>query len=126
VGEIYATRGRPDHMTDEQFRRLMDGEAHLWSTWAMRPCHWCHWCLPAIRNINLAYRGLGLITTSHILYESEVREILRLPDDVFTFALMPMHHPVEKYGPPSRRPVSQIAFADRWGEPWTVHSSTER
>jgi hypothetical protein len=77
----------------------------------MRPCHWC---LPAIRNINLACRGLGLgtvITTSHILYESEVREILRLPDDVFTFALMPMDHPVEKYGPLSRRPVSQIAFA---------------
>jgi hypothetical protein len=104
----------------------MDGEAHLWSTWAMRPCHWCHWCLPAIRNINLAYRGLGLITTSHILYESEVREILRLPDEAFTFALMPMGHPVESYGPLSRRPVSQIAFADRWGEPWTVHSSTER
>jgi nitroreductase len=92
----------------------------------MRPCHWC---LPAIQNINLACLALGLgtvITTSHILYESEVGEILRLPDGVFTFALMPMGYSVENYGPLSRRPVSQIAFADRWGEPWTVHSSTER
>src|SRR6266550_1034253 len=30
VAEIYAARGRPDHMTDEQFRRLMDGGAYLW------------------------------------------------------------------------------------------------
>jgi hypothetical protein len=37
----------------------------------MRPCHWC---LPAIQNINLACRALGLgtvITTNHILYEGE-------------------------------------------------------
>ena len=68
---------------------------------------------PAIQNINLACRALGLgtvITTNHILYEGEVREILRLPDDVFTFALMPMGYPVGKYGPLSRRPVSQVAF----------------
>jgi nitroreductase len=30
VAEIYAARGRSDHMTDEQFRRLMDGGAYLW------------------------------------------------------------------------------------------------
>jgi nitroreductase len=30
VAEIYAARGRPDHMTDDQFRRLMDGGAYLW------------------------------------------------------------------------------------------------
>jgi nitroreductase len=30
VAEIYAARGRPDHMTDERFRRLMDGGAYLW------------------------------------------------------------------------------------------------
>jgi nitroreductase len=85
--------------------------------------------IPAIQNINLACRALGLgtvITTKHILYEGEIREILRLPDDVFTFALMPMGYPVGKYGPLSRRPVSQVAFADRWGEPWTVNGSTER
>ncbi|HEU5094352.1 MAG TPA: nitroreductase family protein, partial [Reyranella sp.] len=30
VAEIYAARGRPDHMTEGQYRRLMDGGAYLW------------------------------------------------------------------------------------------------
>jgi nitroreductase len=76
---------------------------------------------PAVQNIILACRALGLgtlITTNHILYEYEVREILGLPDDVFTFALMPLGFPRDKYGPLSRLPVSDVAFADRWGERW--------
>jgi nitroreductase len=81
---------------------------------------------PAVQNIILACRALGLgtvITTNHILYEGHVRQILGLPDDVFTFALMPIGYPLGKYGPLSRRPVSEVAFADRWGEPWPVHSA---
>jgi nitroreductase len=76
---------------------------------------------PAVQNIILACRALGLgtlITTNHILYEDEVRAILGLPDDVFTFALMPIGFPVGKYGPLTRRPVSEVAFADRWGANW--------
>jgi nitroreductase len=82
---------------------------------------------PAIQNINLACRALGLgtvITTNHILYEGEVREILGLPEDVFTFALMPIGYPVGKHGPLARRPVSEVAFADRWGEPWPPHGAS--
>lgn len=30
VSEIYAARGRPAHMTEEQFARLMKGGAYLW------------------------------------------------------------------------------------------------
>jgi len=76
---------------------------------------------PAIQNIILACRALGLgtlITTNHILYEDEVRSILSLPNDVFTFALMPIGYPRGKYGPLSRRPVSEVAYSDRWGERW--------
>ena len=43
-----------------------------------------------MRNIILACRALGLgtlTTTNHILHEDDVRAILGLPDDVFTFAL---------------------------------------
>ena len=74
-----------------------------------------------MQNILLACRALGLgtvITTNHILYESEVRSVLGLPDNVFTFAMMPLGFPLDKYGPLSRRPVSEVAFADRWGERW--------
>jgi nitroreductase len=76
---------------------------------------------PAIQNIILACRALGLgtlITTNHILYEDEVQSILSLPNDVFTFALMPIGYPRGKYGPLSRRPVSEVAYSDRWGERW--------
>jgi nitroreductase len=156
VAEIYAARGRPDHMTDEQFKRLMAGGAYLWDHMAdapvlLVPClqkrdmpsrgalpasvakryeaHLAHQerirgssIYPAIQNIILACRGLGLgtlITTNHILYEDEVRQILNLPEDVFTFALMPIGFPVGKYGPLVRRPVTEVAFADRWGQPWS-------
>jgi nitroreductase len=76
---------------------------------------------PAIQNLILACRALGLgtvITTNHILYEDEARAILGLPDDVFSFALMPIGYPEGKYGPLSRRPVAEVAFADRWGQAW--------
>ena len=76
---------------------------------------------PAVQNIILACRGLGLgtlITTNHLLYEDDVRAILGIPADTFTFALMPIGFPVGKYGPLARRPLSEVAFADGWGNQW--------
>ena len=76
---------------------------------------------PAIQNIILACRALGLgtvITTNHILYEDEARAVLGLPEGVFTFALMPVGYPQGRYGPLARRPVAEVAFADRWGRAW--------
>ena len=76
---------------------------------------------PAVQNIILVCRGLGLgnlITTNQFWTRSDVLTTLGLPDAVFTFALMPIGYPVERYGPLSRRPVSEVAFAERWGEKW--------
>lgn len=76
---------------------------------------------PAIQNIILACRALGLgtlITTNHILYEDEVKAVLGIPADVATFALMPIGYPTRKYGPLTRKPVSEVAYADGWGNPW--------
>jgi nitroreductase len=155
VAEIYAARGRPAHLTDAQYQRLMAGGSYLWdhigdAPVLLVPClrkrdmpprnalpdavaarydaHLIHQerirgssIYPAVQNIILACRGYGLgtlITTNHILYEDEVRAILGLPDDVFTFALMPIGYPLGKYGPLARRPVAEVTFADRWGEKW--------
>src|ERR1700722_5653754 len=155
VAEIYAARGRPAHLTDAQYQRLMAGGSYLWdhigdAPVLLVPClkkrdmppsdalpeavaaryeaHLLHQekirgssIYPAVQNIILACRALGLgtlITTNHILFEDDVRAILGLPDDVFTFALMPIGFPVGKYGPLTRRPVSEVAFADRWGQRW--------
>ncbi len=76
---------------------------------------------PAVQNVILACRGLGLgtvITTNHLLFEDDVRAVLGIPSDVFTFALMPIGFPIGRYGPLSRKPVHQVAFADTWGANW--------
>jgi nitroreductase len=76
---------------------------------------------PAVQNIILACRGLGLgtlITTNHLLYEDEVRAVLGMPPNVFTFALMPIGIPKGKFGPVVRKPLAEVAFADSWGNHW--------
>jgi nitroreductase len=76
---------------------------------------------PAVQNIILACRAFGLgtlITTNHIRCEEELKAVLGLPADVSTYALMPIGYPEGKFGPLSRRPVAEVAYADRWGMAW--------
>ena len=76
---------------------------------------------PAVQNIILACRALGLgttITTNHIRCEDAVRALLRLPDDVDSFAMMPIGWPIDPFGPLSRRPLSEVVHADGWGNAW--------
>jgi nitroreductase len=76
---------------------------------------------PAVQNITLACRALGLgtvLTTNHIRCEAELKAALGIPDDVATFALMPIGWPLQNFGPLTRKPVREVAFADRWGEAW--------
>ena len=64
-------------------------------------------------------QGLGtVITTNHILFEAEMKAALGLPDDVRTYALMPIGYPRDKFGPMRRKPLSAVAINDRWGNPW--------
>jgi nitroreductase len=76
---------------------------------------------PAVQNIILACRALGLgtvITTNHIRCEDEVKALLSIPDDVSSFALMPIGWPIDKFGPLTRRPLAEVVHADRWGAAW--------
>jgi nitroreductase len=76
---------------------------------------------PAAQNIILACRAMGLgtvLTTNHLLCEEEVKTIIGLPDDIETFALMPVGYPLGKFGPVRRKPLSEVAIRDRWGNPW--------
>ena len=75
---------------------------------------------PAVQNILLAARGLGLgsvITSLHKRYEDEIKELLGIPDNVETAALLPLGFPAEgaRYGPTRRLPVEEVTFHDRWG-----------
>jgi nitroreductase len=76
---------------------------------------------PAVQNIILACRALSLgtvLTTIHTFYEDDVKALLELPADVHTYALMPIGYPLDKFGPVKRRPLEEVAFVDRFGNPW--------
>jgi nitroreductase len=73
---------------------------------------------PAVQNLLLAARGLGLggcLTTLHLRRESQVKELLGIPETVDTYALIPLGRPASPHGPLNRRPVREVAFLDRWG-----------
>src|SRR5262249_9689810 len=76
---------------------------------------------PAVQNIILACRALGLgttITTNHIRCEDEVKAVLGIPEDVQPFAMMPIGYPRGKFGPLTRRPIFEVARVDHWSHVW--------
>ena len=83
---------------------------------------------PAVQNILLAARGLGLgsvITTRQMRCDPEIKQLLGIPDDVATAALLLIGFPAEglHYGPTRRRPLPEVAFDGRWGESWPSSKS---
>lgn len=77
---------------------------------------------PAVQNMLLAARGLGLgsvMTSRHkIRYEDEIKELLGIPENVETAALLPLGYPVDgvRYGPVKRMSVQEVSFLNKWGE----------
>ena len=74
---------------------------------------------PGVQNLFLAARALGLgttLTTVHRLNEAEVRTVLGIPEDVTTFALIPVGYPTGKWGEAQRRPVEEVTYWDGWRE----------
>ena len=83
---------------------------------------------PAVQNILLAARGLGLgsvLTSRQTRFEDEIKRLLGIPEDVVTAALLPIGFPAEgaRYGPTRRRPLGEVAFDDRWGNSWQDNTS---
>ena len=76
---------------------------------------------PAVQNLLLACRAEGLgcvLTTLLCTREPEVKALLGIPDDWGTAATIPVGYPVGRgHGPISRRPVEEMVFGDRFGEP---------
>lgn len=72
---------------------------------------------PAVQNLLLAARGLGLgatLTTLHKIHDAEVKELLGIPDKVETVALIPIGYPEGKYGPTKRRPLDEVTHREHW------------
>jgi nitroreductase len=74
---------------------------------------------PAVQNIMLAARALGIgscLTTIHKFRDAQVKELLGVPADVETAALIPLGYPLGTFGRPPRRPLREVAFADVWNQ----------
>ena len=74
---------------------------------------------PAVQNLMLAARALGLgttITTLHRSHEAEVKQLLGVPDDVETMALIPTGYPVGRFGPTTRMPAENVTYWEKWGQ----------
>jgi nitroreductase len=73
---------------------------------------------PAIQNLMLAARALGLgtaLTTIHRWNEKAVRELLGIPETVDTAALIPVGWPKGKFGAGLRQPVEDVTYWETWG-----------
>ncbi|MFB6627276.1 nitroreductase family protein [Streptomyces sp. NPDC056374] len=72
---------------------------------------------PGVQNLLLAARGLGLaanITIWHLMLEEEWKQALGIPEDMRTFAAIPVGWPMGNFGPVRRRPVSEVVHLNRW------------
>ena len=81
---------------------------------------------PAIQNVLIACRGVGLgsvLTGFHRQHDAEVRKLLGIPDDQVAHALLPIGWPSDRIGPVTRRPVRKCASLDQWGQPWPYAES---
>ena len=75
---------------------------------------------PALQNFLLAARaqGLGACPTSWASYgEDIIREAVGVPDDWLMAGHVVVGWPRGRHGPLRRRPVGDVTFLDRWGEP---------
>jgi nitroreductase len=74
---------------------------------------------PAVQNMLLAARALGLgatLTTLYLNFEKEVEAALGLPADVHSYALLPVGYPMGRFGPVRRVPLGDVVFDDHWGQ----------
>lgn len=73
---------------------------------------------PAVQNLMLAARAVGLgttLTTLHRAHEPDVKKLLDIPDGWETMCLIPMGYPKGKFGMGARRLVEEVTHWEKWG-----------
>ena len=136
VGPRYANSAPPPGVTAERYKRqhaaveyLTDHfhEAPVWIVACIdegtaKPNRWSGASIyPAVQNMLLAARALGLgttLTTRHLLFEQEAEAALGLPLGVHSYAILPIGYPMGKFGPVGRGRLEEFVYGDRWGAPY--------
>ncbi|MCU1455785.1 MAG: nitroreductase [Acidimicrobiales bacterium] len=75
---------------------------------------------PACQNLLLAARALGFggaITGFQTLVETELRQLLDIPEAVALAATITLGRPEGSHGQVRRRPLNELVYEESWGQP---------
>jgi nitroreductase len=135
VGPRYANGPPPPGTTEAAYRRQGAANQYLTDHYHEAPV-WIIACLeggdnpgrtvgssiyPAVQNMCLAIRALGLgttLTTRHTAHGKEVDAIFGLPPGVQSYAILPIGWPMGRFGSVGRGPLKDIVYGDQWGQPY--------
>jgi nitroreductase len=84
------------------------------------PPGWANSVIPAVQNMMLAARALGIgsiPTTLHPSVMDRVHALFGIPKDAVFHFCIPLGYPRGTFGPNVRRPTSETTFLDRWDGP---------
>lgn len=74
---------------------------------------------PAVQNLQLAARALGLGSSIFNLpMREQLYEMLSIPENNQLYCLIPLGYPTDRQGPVNRKPVKAVVFDGRFGSPW--------
>ncbi len=140
LGDLYQHPSRPLTTTEPstpdtaQQRRVRESAAylsrHIQDVPALVvPCvlnaggaaGWAPSIYPAVWSFQLALRSRGLgsvITTVHLYRQEEAAKLLSVPDGYVQACLLPVAYYIgNDFKPAARRPIEEVTFLDRWGNP---------
>jgi len=131
VAPRYRAGGPAPGMTQERFDRMLDAAQYLADHFHEAPV-WIVPCVvggtptrtsgasiyPAVQNMLLAARALGLgatLTTLYLQHEKEAEAAMGLPEGVRSYAILPVGYPMGRFGPVRRGNLDDVVYWDRWG-----------
>ncbi|MEM7099713.1 MAG: nitroreductase family protein [Pseudomonadota bacterium] len=74
---------------------------------------------PAVQNLLLACRGLGLgasLTTVHQMFQEEMYNYFDIPEEYGVVASIPIGYPLGNFGPVRRAPLTEKVHYGRWNQ----------
>ena len=76
--------------------------------------------LPAVQNLMLAARALGIgsvLTTLHAQVADRIHELFKIPPEAEVHCCIPLGYPEGRFGTTTRRPTSETTYYEEWGNP---------
>jgi nitroreductase len=118
AGHLSAAKGRNIAAAAHLAETLGQVPVHLFvAGWTRRGEPQAQALFPAIQNVLLACRAVGLgacLTQLHLAFGREIDAQIGLPPDRPSLALIPIGWPAVPYRRPTRKPVDEVLFWERY------------